>query len=62
MSYIRLLKRKVKDRRSWTAVMKTTDANPTTIPSKISINIDRETKILYYKTKFKQEISTIPAL
>ena len=33
----------------------------TTIPSKISITIDRETKI-FHKTKFTQYLSTNPAL
>ena len=34
----------------------------TTIPSKLSITVDKETKIFHNKTKFTQYLSTNPAL
>ena len=56
----------MKARRSWTDVIQTLREHkfqPRLLyPAKLSITIDRETKVLHYKTKFTHYLSTNPAL
>jgi hypothetical protein len=56
----------MKSRRSWTDVIQTLrehKCQPRLLyPTKLSITIDGETKIFQDKTKFKQYLSTNPAL
>jgi hypothetical protein len=53
----------LKDRRAWSEVMQTLKVHKCQskllYPVKVSINIDRETKIFLDKTKFKQYLSSI---
>jgi hypothetical protein len=55
----------MKARRSWTDVIQTLrehKCQPRLLyPSKLSINIDGETKVFHDKTKFTQYLSTNPA-
>jgi hypothetical protein len=56
----------LKTRRSWTDVLQTVRdhrCQPILLyPAKCSITIDGENKIFYHKVKFKQYLSTNPAL
>jgi hypothetical protein len=56
----------MKARRAWSEVMQTLrehECQPRLLyPAKLSINIDGENKIFWDKTKFKQYLSTNPAL
>jgi hypothetical protein len=56
----------MKARRAWSEVMQTPrqhKCQPRLLsPAKLSVNIDGETKIFQDKTKFKQYLSTNPAL
>jgi hypothetical protein len=56
----------MKARRSWTDVIQTLrelKCQPRLLyPAKLSITIDRETKVFHDKTKFTQYLSTNPAL
>jgi len=56
----------MKARRSWTDViqiLREHKCQPRLLyPAKLSINIDEETKIFHYKTKFIQYLSTNTAL
>jgi hypothetical protein len=56
----------MKARRSWTDVIQTLRGHkcqPRLLyPAKLSISIDRETKVFHDKTKFTQYLSTNPAL
>jgi hypothetical protein len=56
----------MKARKAWSEVMQTLrehKCQPSLLyPAKLSINIDRENKIFQDKTKFRQYLSTNPAL
>ena len=56
----------MKARRSWADVIQTLrehKCQPRLLyPAKLSINIDRETKVVHDKTKFTQYLSTNPAI